>query len=158
MRLVIAKSALRASLAIYHLISNARLWNHNNESKGSFCTELTLKPLLHVPAGSTPIRTVVFTLDPPQIWAIIIFLRYGSELKIIRPARLLTLFMFLFYHGTKLIGGYHFEIDDGKVRWFHRNRNQIPVFNVITDDIVKGDVWTHLIGSYNSTTRDAKVS
>ena len=26
MRLVIAKSALRASLAIYHLISNARSW------------------------------------------------------------------------------------------------------------------------------------
>ena len=28
MRLVIANSALRASLAIYHLISNARLWNN----------------------------------------------------------------------------------------------------------------------------------
>ena len=28
MRLVIANSALGASLAIYHLISNARLWNN----------------------------------------------------------------------------------------------------------------------------------
>ena len=28
MRLVIANSALRASLAIYHLISNARSWNN----------------------------------------------------------------------------------------------------------------------------------
>lgn len=55
------------------------------------------------------------------------------------------------------IGGYHFEIDDGKVRWFHRNRFQTPVFSVITDDIIKPDVWTHLIGSYNSTTQEAKV-
>ncbi|KAK2563931.1 EGF-like repeat and discoidin I-like domain-containing protein 3 [Acropora cervicornis] len=57
----------------------------------------------------------------------------------------------------QIMGGYHFEIDDGKVRWFHRNRNQIPVFSAITDDIVRPDVWTHLIGSYNSTTLDAKV-
>ena len=28
MRLIIANSALRASLAIYHLISNARSWNN----------------------------------------------------------------------------------------------------------------------------------
>ena len=28
MRLIIASSALRASLAIYHLISNARSWNN----------------------------------------------------------------------------------------------------------------------------------
>ena len=54
-------------------------------------------------------------------------------------------------------GGYHFEIDDGKVRWFHRNRLQNPVFSVITDDVIKPDVWTHLIGSYNSTTHQAKV-
>ena len=29
-----------------------------NEAKGSFCIELTLKPLWHVPAGSTPIRSI----------------------------------------------------------------------------------------------------
>ena len=39
MRLVIANSALRPSLAIYHLISNARLWNN--------CW-LTIKPHNHV--------------------------------------------------------------------------------------------------------------
>ncbi|XP_022780705.1 uncharacterized protein LOC111321951 [Stylophora pistillata] len=57
----------------------------------------------------------------------------------------------------QIMGGYHFEIDDGKVRWFHRNRFQNPVFSVITDNIVKPDVWTHLIGSYNSTSGEAKV-
>lgn len=57
----------------------------------------------------------------------------------------------------QIMGGYHFEVDDGKVRWFHRNRFQNPVFSVITDNIVKPDVWTHLIGSYNSTSGEAKV-
>lgn len=32
------------------------------------------------------------------------------------------------------------------------------MFSVITDNIVKPDVWTHLIGSYNSTSGEAKVS
>ena len=56
-----------------------------------------------------------------------------------------------------LTGGYHFEIDDGRVRWFHRNRFQNPVFAVLTDDIIKPDVWTHLIGSYDSKSGEAKV-
>ena len=55
------------------------------------------------------------------------------------------------------IGGYHFEIDDGRGRWFHRNRFQNPVFAVFTDDIIKPDVWTHLIGSYDSKSGEAKV-
>ena len=62
-----------------------------------------------------------------------------------------------YFSNVFLIGGYHFEIDDGRVRWFHRNRLQNPVFSVITDDIIKPDVWTHLIGSYNSTSGEAKV-
>ena len=53
------------------------------------------------------------------------------------------------------IGGYHF--DDGRGRWFHRNRFQNPVFAVFTDDIIKPDVWTHLIGSYDSKSGEAKV-
>lgn len=57
----------------------------------------------------------------------------------------------------QIMGGYHFEIDDGKVRWFHRNRYQNPVFAVFTDDIIKPDVWTHLIGSYDSNSGEAKV-
>jgi len=62
------------------------------------------------------------------------------------------------FYGVNPIGGYHFEVDDGKVRWFHRNRFLTPVFGVTTDDVVKPDVWTHLIGSYNSSTQEAKVA
>lgn len=35
-------------------------------------------------------------------------------------------------------GQYHFEINDGNVRWFHRNETQQTVFSVeATGDIVK---------------------
>ena len=80
----------------------------------------------------------------------------SKPLKILLYSYTQVIFFFLFFFNTT--GGYHFEIDDGKVRWFHRNRNQIPVFSAITDDIVRPDVWTHFIGSYNSTTLDAKVT
>ena len=47
MRLVIANSALRASLAIYHLISNARSWNNcqisNTWEWGNCCVKTTNK-------------------------------------------------------------------------------------------------------------------
>ena len=55
-------------------------------------------------------------------------------------------------------GGYHFEIDDGRVRWFHRSRLRDPVFSVLTEEIIPSDVWSHIVGTYNATTGEAKVT
>lgn len=47
-------------------------------------------------------------------------------------------------------GNYHFEVNDGKVRWFHRNLEGNVVFNVTTDRVVvPPNQWTHLVGTYD---------
>lgn len=47
-------------------------------------------------------------------------------------------------------GVYHFEVIDGKVRWFTRDLDGKIVFNVTTDRVVvPPNVWTHLVGTYD---------
>lgn len=58
---------------------------------------------------------------------------------------------------THHIGGYHFEIDDGRVRWFHRNHEEQPVFSVVTNDVISPNTWYHLVGTYSSKDGTAKV-
>ena len=67
-------------------------------------------------------------------------------------------------------GNYHFEVIDGKVRWFHRNVDGHVVFNVTTDRVVvPPNHWTHLVGTYDKkqgqydlgvirTSRDGMIS
>jgi len=53
-------------------------------------------------------------------------------------------------------GQFHFEVNDGVVRWFHRDQNQKVVFETMAHTVPKSK-WTHLAGEYNSRTGQAKV-
>lgn len=47
-------------------------------------------------------------------------------------------------------GNYHFEVNEGKVRWFTRDLDGNVVFNVTTDRVVvPPNQWTHLVGTYD---------
>lgn len=47
-------------------------------------------------------------------------------------------------------GNYHFEVVDGRVRWFTRDLNGKVVFNVTTAQVVvPPNQWTHLVGTYD---------
>lgn len=47
-------------------------------------------------------------------------------------------------------GVYHFEVIDGKVRWFARDLDGKIVFNVTTDRVVvPPNMWIHLVGTYD---------
>ena len=48
-------------------------------------------------------------------------------------------------------GNYHFELIDGKVRWFARGSDESVIFNVTTDRVVvPPNQWTHLVGTYDN--------
>lgn len=53
-------------------------------------------------------------------------------------------------------GQFHFEVNDGVVRWFHRDECQKVVFETMAHTVPKGK-WVHLAGEYNSKTTQAKV-
>jgi len=53
-------------------------------------------------------------------------------------------------------GQYHFEVNDGIVRWFHRNENRITVFETMAHSVQK-EKWTHVAGTYDSATKQAKI-
>ena len=54
-------------------------------------------------------------------------------------------------------GQYHLEIENGKVRWFHRNEKHDVVFSVTSQPLVNEGMWTHAVGTYDSFKRVAKV-
>ena len=54
-------------------------------------------------------------------------------------------------------GQYHFEIVDGKVRWFHRDENAEQVFSVTTEPIIVRDQWTNIAATYDANLAEAKI-
>ncbi|XP_047144561.1 uncharacterized protein LOC100203132 isoform X2 [Hydra vulgaris] len=60
-------------------------------------------------------------------------------------------------HSTHRDGQYHVEIDNGKIRWFHRNEYHMTIFSVVTKPILQNNVWTHIGGTYNAAKREAKL-
>ena len=60
-------------------------------------------------------------------------------------------------HSTHRDGQYHVEIDNGKVRWFHRNEYHVTIFSIVSKPIMQSSVWTHIGGTYNAAKREAKV-
>ncbi|XP_066025157.1 uncharacterized protein [Pocillopora verrucosa] len=60
-------------------------------------------------------------------------------------------------HSMHQQGQYHFEIQDGSVRWFHRNETGIKIFSVETDPIIPANVWNHVVGTYDAHTGIAKI-
>jgi len=53
-------------------------------------------------------------------------------------------------------GQFHFEVNDGVARWFHRDEKQKVVFETMAHTVAKGK-WVHVAGTYDSKTRQAKV-
>jgi len=53
-------------------------------------------------------------------------------------------------------GQYHFEVNDGVLRWFHRNECRNTVFESMAHTVPK-EKWTHVAGTYDSKTKQAKV-
>lgn len=61
-------------------------------------------------------------------------------------------------HSRHRDGQYHFEIDNGKVRWFHRNENHDTIFSLLTRPVVREGIWTQLTATYNAQKQRARVS
>ncbi|XP_065068191.1 uncharacterized protein LOC135693555 isoform X1 [Rhopilema esculentum] len=57
---------------------------------------------------------------------------------------------------THPMGQYHFEVNYGNVRWFHRNESQNVVFETEAH-AVKPHEWTHIAGTYNASTGFANI-
>ncbi|XP_028410253.1 uncharacterized protein LOC114532854 [Dendronephthya gigantea] len=55
-------------------------------------------------------------------------------------------------------GQYHFQINAGSVRWFHRNTMSQTIFSVETKEaIIQPGVWTHVCATYDVRTRKAEI-
>ncbi|XP_031554877.1 uncharacterized protein LOC116291804 isoform X2 [Actinia tenebrosa] len=60
-------------------------------------------------------------------------------------------------HSSHGSGQYHFEVSDGKLRWYHRNETANQIFSVESDAVVSENTWTHVAGTYDSHTGISKV-
>ena len=61
-------------------------------------------------------------------------------------------------HSAHRDGQYHFEIDNGRVRWFHRNEQGKTVFSAVTDDnVVQENNWVLITGTYSYKKNRARV-
>ncbi|XP_048590274.1 uncharacterized protein LOC5501396 [Nematostella vectensis] len=54
-------------------------------------------------------------------------------------------------------GQYHFEVSNGRVRWFHRDEYSRPIFAVQSDPFIDADEWYHVAATYDSRDRFAKI-
>eukprot|EP00794_Sanderia_malayensis_P012220 gene12220-13478_t len=54
-------------------------------------------------------------------------------------------------------GQYHVEIENGKVRWFHRNEKHAVVFSITSTALVAEGAWTHIAGTYDAEKAIAKL-
>lgn len=61
-------------------------------------------------------------------------------------------------HSKHKDGQYHFEIENGKVRWFHRNENHDTIFSLLTRPAIREGVWTQITATYSANKQRARVS
>lgn len=61
-------------------------------------------------------------------------------------------------HSRHKDGQYHFEIENGKVRWFHRNENHDTIFSLLSRPVVREGVWTQITATYSAKKQRARVS
>ena len=54
-------------------------------------------------------------------------------------------------------GQYHVEIENGKIRWFHRNEKHTVVFSIMSQPLVSEGLWHHIAGTYDAQKSIAKV-
>ncbi|KAK3699402.1 hypothetical protein QZH41_018563 [Actinostola sp. cb2023] len=60
-------------------------------------------------------------------------------------------------HSSHDDGQYHFEVSDGKLRWYHRNETANRIFSVESDAVISSNKWTHVAGTYDAHTGLSKV-
>nr|XP_058949529.1 uncharacterized protein LOC131777281 isoform X1 [Pocillopora verrucosa] len=60
-------------------------------------------------------------------------------------------------HSRHKDGQYHFEIENGKVRWFHRNENHDTIFSLLSRPVVREGVWTQITATYSAKKQRARV-
>ena len=60
-------------------------------------------------------------------------------------------------HSIHNKGQYHFEVYNGRLRWFHRNEYAKEVFSVRTSPLLQPNLWYHVVGTYDSRTHMARV-
>lgn len=77
--------------------------------------------------------------------------------KLWRTAGMHSMFDTIGGHSIHNKGQYHFEVYDGRVRWFHRNEYAKEVFHIRTSPILQPNVWYHVAGTYDSRTHMARV-
>ena len=82
----------------------------------------------------------------------------AAWVKLTTPMGIQSIFDTIGSHSAHKDGQYHFEIDNGRVRWFHRNEMGKTVFSVVTDKPeVNQSSWTLITGTYSSKKNRARV-
>lgn len=66
-----------------------------------------------------------------------------------------VLIFYLMFH--TFVGGYHFELDGGRVRWFHRDEKGMEIFSMTTNVVTLSRVWMHYTVTYDGYKGLAKV-
>lgn len=61
-------------------------------------------------------------------------------------------------HSRHKDGQYHLEVDNGRVRWFHRDENRQTIFSVLSRPAVGEGRWTQLTVTYSADKQRARVS
>jgi len=61
-------------------------------------------------------------------------------------------------HSRHSDGQYHFEIENAKVRWFHRNEDHNTIFSLQTRPLIREGEWTQITATYNAKRQRARVS
>ena len=55
-------------------------------------------------------------------------------------------------------GQFHFEVTEGRVRFFHRNEIHVTIFDAKSrDPVIQPGQWFHVVGTYDANKRLAKV-
>ena len=60
-------------------------------------------------------------------------------------------------HSSHKQGQYHFEIVDGRIRWFHRDANAREIFSLESESVVPQNQWTHVAATYDSSLGEVKI-
>ena len=64
----------------------------------------------------------------------------------------------IFYLCLRILGQYHLEVIDGKLRWFHRNEHGETVFAAETSQsVIDANKWYELAVTYDGASGSAKI-
>lgn len=82
----------------------------------------------------------------------------ATWVKLETPLGVQSIFDTVGSHSPNKEGQYHLEINDGRVRWFHRNGENQIIFKVVSQPVIHEGKWIHIAATYSSSKRRARVS